>query len=155
MIAGASQEAAGSTFVLQPHGPWLRLVARDLDGDEGGYVIDPQPRRLHEFAAMCEFHQRSPESRFTRARLCTLPTPGGRITLSEMRLIRSEQGVRSVCELADEAAYLAALRCELGIELARMPRNKSHTISRMLACQAVDIHTRARRVWRRWTEPAR
>jgi hypothetical protein len=72
-----------------------------------------------------------------------------------MRLIRSEQGVRSVRELADEAEYLDTLRGAFGIELARMPRNKSHTLSGMLACQVMQIQTRARRVWRRWTEPVR
>ncbi len=31
---------------------------------------------------MCRFHQTSPESMFTRLRLCTLATPTGRITLT-------------------------------------------------------------------------
>lgn len=153
MIAGAAQEAAGSTFVLRTHGQGLRLVARDEHGDERGYVIDPQPRRLEEFAVMCEFHQHSVESMFTRKRLCTLPTAGGRITLCEMRLLRSEHGVRSERDLVDEDDYLATLSTEFGIDLARMPRNKSHGISGLLACQAVDIQSRARRAWRRWTEP--
>jgi hypothetical protein len=70
-----------------------------------------------------------------------------------MHLIRSDHGVRSVHEVADEAEYLATLRTELGIELPRMPRNKSNSISGMLARQAVDLQGRARRAWRRWTEP--
>ncbi|HWN69965.1 MAG TPA: arylamine N-acetyltransferase [Haliangium sp.] len=153
MMVGFTQQAAGSTFALREEGARLRLVSRDEHGDERGYVIDPRPRVLQELAAMCEFHQTSPESMFTRKRLCTLPTPAGRITLCETLLCRSDRGVRSERELESEAEYLAALRAEFGIELPCMPRNKSNGISGLLARQAVDIQSRARRAWRRWTEP--
>jgi N-hydroxyarylamine O-acetyltransferase len=153
MMAGATQQAAGSTFALREEGEHLRLVTRDEQGDERGYVIDPRPRRLQEFAAMCEFHQTSLESMFPRKRLCTLPTPAGRITLVEMHLIRSADGVRSERELAEEAEYLATLRTEFGIELPHLPRNRSNSVSGRLARQAVDLQSRARRAWRRWTEP--
>lgn len=153
MMAGVTQEAAGCTFSLRPTGKTLRLVARDEQGEERGYIIDPRPRRLREFAVMCEFHQRSRESMFTRKRLCTLPTPAGRVTLCEMRLVRSEYGVRSERELANEVEYLATLRSELGVVLPRMPRNKSHGISGMLARQVADLQIRAQRALRRLTEP--
>jgi N-hydroxyarylamine O-acetyltransferase len=153
MVPGTTQEAAGSTFILQAHESGLKLVSRDEQGDERSYLIDLTPRRLDEFDAMCEFHQHSLESMFPQKRLCTLPTPRGRITLCEMRLIRSEGGARSEQELADEAEYLTALRTHFGIEVPHMPRNKSSSISGLLGKQAVLLQSRARRALRRWTEP--
>ena len=46
------------------------------------YVFSTTPRQLAEFEQMCAYHQTSPESLFTRQRLCTLPTANGRITLA-------------------------------------------------------------------------
>ncbi|MEN9211686.1 MAG: arylamine N-acetyltransferase, partial [Thermostichus sp. DG02_4_bins_136] len=46
------------------------------------FRVDRMPRQLQEFEPMCRFHQTSPESMFTRLRLCTLATPAGRITLT-------------------------------------------------------------------------
>ncbi len=40
------------------------------------------------------FHQTSPESPFTRRRICSRLTPAGRITLSDLRLIVTEHGER-------------------------------------------------------------
>lgn len=45
------------------------------------FVFSTTPRQLEEFAPMCLFHQTSPDSLFMKQRLCTLPTPGGRMTL--------------------------------------------------------------------------
>lgn len=46
------------------------------------FLLDRIPRSLQEFEPMCHFHQTSPESMFTRLRLCTLATPTGRVTLT-------------------------------------------------------------------------
>ncbi len=60
---------------------------------------------------MCRYHQTSPESSFTRKRVCSLATPGGRITLSDLTLLVTER------LLADEQEHRATL-CELfGIDL--------------------------------------
>lgn len=44
------------------------------------YLFSTLPRQLEEFEQMCAYHQTSPESLFTRQRLCTLPTADGRIS---------------------------------------------------------------------------
>lgn len=41
------------------------------------------PRQLADFTPGCEHHQHSPESHFTRQRVCSLATKTGRITLSD------------------------------------------------------------------------
>ena len=58
------------------------------------YLFTLDPRELHEFAPMCDFQQYSPESAFTKKKVCTLATPDGRITLTADRLIVTKNGVR-------------------------------------------------------------
>jgi N-hydroxyarylamine O-acetyltransferase len=61
------------------------------------YQFTLQPRQLADFEARCRFQQTSPESHFTRQRVCTLPTSNGRITLSGRNLIRTTGEVREEC----------------------------------------------------------
>lgn len=60
------------------------------------YIFTRTPRALSDFLEMNEFHQTSPESHFARTLICTLPTPEGRITLINNKLIRKENGKRQV-----------------------------------------------------------
>ena len=74
------------------------------------YSFTLQPRQLSEFAAMCRYHQTSPESHFTRQRICTRATPEGRVTLSDWKLIETRNGEREERELAGEQQWRATLR---------------------------------------------
>jgi N-hydroxyarylamine O-acetyltransferase len=47
------------------------------------YHFSVHARDLSEFMEMCRFHQTDPTSPFKKKRLCSLPTPDGRITLTE------------------------------------------------------------------------
>jgi N-hydroxyarylamine O-acetyltransferase len=89
----------------------------DQDAWEPQYRFTTQPRRPVQFVGMCHYHQTSPQSSFTRRRICTRATPDGRITLSDMRLIVTNAGERRQHDLADEAEVQAALREHFGIEL--------------------------------------
>jgi N-hydroxyarylamine O-acetyltransferase len=80
------------------------------------YSFTLQPRRLEEFAAMCHYHQTSPESPFTRKSLCTLATPEGRITISDHKLIVTKNGKREEREVS-EKEKCAALKEQFGIVL--------------------------------------
>jgi len=67
---------------------------------------------------MCRYHQTSSQSHFTQGRICSRATEnGGRITLSEMRLIaRSANGERQEQTLETAEEYAAVLRQRFGIE---------------------------------------
>jgi len=69
------------------------------------YSFTLTPRRLDEFAAMCHYHQTSPESPFTRKKLCTLATADGRITLSDRKLIITRNGSREERMLGSEEEW--------------------------------------------------
>jgi N-hydroxyarylamine O-acetyltransferase len=72
---------------------------------------------MEEFLPMCEFHQTSPESPFTRRRLCTLATAGGRLTLSEGRLIETRGAERKTTPVEGPEAEAAVLRERFGVRL--------------------------------------
>jgi N-hydroxyarylamine O-acetyltransferase len=84
---GEQRQPAGA-WRVEGKGDERALARRGADGSwETEYLFTLAPRRLSEFADMCRWHQTSPESPFTRKTVCTLPTPDGRITLSDRRLI--------------------------------------------------------------------
>lgn len=72
---------------------------------------------LQDFAAMCEYHQTSQDSQFTRNNVCTLPTAEGRKTISGNRFTVFAHGERTIQRLANEDAYDAALAEQFGIHL--------------------------------------
>jgi N-hydroxyarylamine O-acetyltransferase len=61
------------------------------------------------------------ESHFTQSTVCSLPTPTGRVTLSDRLLIVTDGDDRQEETLADDEALLAAYRDRFGIVLDRVP----------------------------------
>jgi N-hydroxyarylamine O-acetyltransferase len=82
------------------------------------FQFTTERREQVEFAQMCDYHQTSPESIFTKQRLATLPTARGRVTLAGDRRIEVCDGEPSVSELASEAEIEECLRRDFGIALA-------------------------------------
>ena len=113
-----SQPAGSASFRLVLEGGACRLQRREPGGEwEQRYLLSRQPRVLADFEAGCHFHQTSPDSNFHRARICTLLTPAGRVTLSELTLIVTTHAERMEHELDDETAVRETLRSVFGIEL--------------------------------------
>jgi N-hydroxyarylamine O-acetyltransferase len=101
--------AVGNVLIVQrklAEGIWKSL-----------YQFTLQPRQLADFEARCWFQQTSPESHFTRQRICTLPTSNGRITLSDLKLIRTTGGAREELTLRDDEEWRATLLAYFGVRL--------------------------------------
>ena len=81
------------------------------------YAFTLQPRELSDFAGMCHYHQTSPDSHFTRQRICSLATPEGRITLSDEKLIETRGGTRQEELLSGEQEWRDKLRERFGVVL--------------------------------------
>jgi N-hydroxyarylamine O-acetyltransferase len=81
------------------------------------YAFTLQPRGLSDFAGMCHYHQTSPDSHFTRQRICSLATPEGRITLSDEKLIETRAGTRQERLLSGDQEWRAKLREVFGVVL--------------------------------------
>lgn len=97
----------------------VMIVQRQLDDGnwKSQYRFTLVPRQLSDFAARCRFQQTSPESHFTQQRICTLATREGRITLSDLKLIRTTGKVREERRLRDEDEWRAALLQYFGVRL--------------------------------------
>jgi N-hydroxyarylamine O-acetyltransferase len=66
---------------------------------------------------MCHYHQTSPESPFTRKRVCSRATASGRITLSDRMLIITREGKREERLLSSEEEWRIALHEHFGVVL--------------------------------------
>lgn len=103
-------------FRIDTDGPYLILMRRADAGDwEPQYRFTLQPYTFADYEEMCRFHQTSPDSHFTKGRICSLATADGRITLSDMRLIRTSNQLRDERTLASQEEYDRILRDEFNI----------------------------------------
>jgi N-hydroxyarylamine O-acetyltransferase len=112
------QEQSTGRFRIVPVGE-VMIVQRTRPGEfwKSLYRFTLIPRQLPDFAQRCEFQQTSPESHFTRQRICTLPTKDGRITLSDLKLIRTVGDRREERILAGEDEWRSTLAGLFGVHL--------------------------------------
>jgi N-hydroxyarylamine O-acetyltransferase len=111
LLPGIAQQDAGQIYRMTETGSVLQLQKWETGGAWNDmYRFTLQPRQIQDFAAMCHYHQTSPESSFTRTRLCTRATPEGRITLSGMKLTITRKGEKEERMLSSENEWRAALR---------------------------------------------
>ena len=110
LTEGLEQQRDGVTFRIAPEGPERRLL-RMADGAwTPHYQFALESFQWSDFSGGCEYYQTSPDSFFTRRRICSLATPGGRVTLSDTKLIITHGKDRTELLLASDAEYAVALR---------------------------------------------
>lgn len=118
---GEEQPQDGMSYRIDQDGDRFMLKRRPADAVDTPpgieYRFGLQPHMLGDFAEMCRYHQTSPLSHFTRKRICSRATPNGRISLSDLRLIVTEDGHRTETELAGEAEFRHALHTYFSIIL--------------------------------------
>ena len=95
------------------------ILLRRKNGEDWNaeYRFDLQPHVYADYEEMCKFHQTSPDSHFTRGRICSLATEDGRVTLSDMRLITTHGSKRDEKTLTSQGEYDRVLRDRFGIAL--------------------------------------
>ncbi|HEX9984350.1 MAG TPA: arylamine N-acetyltransferase [Thermoanaerobaculia bacterium] len=105
------QHDPAGVFRIEERGSELMLM-----GEEGKleFFFTLTPHDLSEFEPMCHYQQTSPESHFTKKRVCSVATEAGRITLTDDRLIVREHGVRTETLIAGEEAWRETLRARFG-----------------------------------------
>jgi N-hydroxyarylamine O-acetyltransferase len=117
---GLEQEQRGTCFRIVEGGESLKVERKDADAAwRTEYLFTLKPRRLEEFAAMCRYHQTSPQSPFTRKRVCSLAAEDGRITLSDTKLITTRNGRREERSLRSDLEWQAALAHYFGVVAAQ------------------------------------
>ena len=108
-------------YRILSEGSRLVLMRRD-EGDEWKrqYRFTLQAYTYADYAEMCRYHQTSPQSHFTRSRICSLATEDGRITLSEMRFITTSKTLgRHERTLTSDEEYADILRNQFGIVMEK------------------------------------
>jgi len=96
----------------------LFTVMQRIDDREWNaqYRFTLEPHKYDDYAEMCTYHQTSPQSHFTRGRICSLATDEGRITLSDMRFITTETNQEKHERIVtNEEEYATILRERFGV----------------------------------------
>src|SRR5207245_3277482 len=130
---GFEQLQGGRKYRIVDENGSLHVERTELDDRwKRQYSFTLTPRRLDEFAAMCLYHQTSPESPFMRKKLCTLATADGRITLSDRKLIITQNGSREERMVGSDEEWRRARMDYLQIHLevkigARLPARRNST----------------------------
>ena len=75
-------------------------------------------RDLAEFTGMCNHHQTSPDSHFTRGKVCSLMLENGRKTLTDKKFIETRNGAQSEKEIASDDEFHALLAREFQIKMS-------------------------------------
>jgi len=118
LSTGAEQEQDGWKFRVVSENETQHVERMERgDGWKRQYSLTQTPRRLDEFADMCHYHQTSPESPFTRKKVCSRATASGRITLSDRTLIITREGKREERLLSSEEEWRIALQEHFGVVL--------------------------------------
>ena len=105
-------------YRLSNQGERWQMDIREPGSDwRAEYAFTLIPRRIEDFRQRCNFQVESPESHFTRGPICSKNILGGRVSVTEHRLIHTFGGERTERELPDEDSFLAALWEHFGIRL--------------------------------------
>jgi N-hydroxyarylamine O-acetyltransferase len=94
------QQDPFGVFRLADHGDDVDV----FNGDERCYRIERRPRSLEEFVPTCWWQQTAPESHFRVAPRATIATPAGRITVTDKKVVLTENGRRTSTDIEDPAA---------------------------------------------------
>lgn len=95
---------------------YFEVVKKHGDEWKSEYIFKDLERDLSEFSEMCEFHQTSPESHFTRGKVCSIMTENGRKTLTNDKFIESTKGQKIKTEIDSEEKFSELLEREFDIK---------------------------------------
>ena len=108
----------GTEYKLTRENSWT-LMSRRKKGSrtwEPQYEFTLKPRRLWEYVPRSKWQQTSPESHFTKNRLCSRLTPTGRITLTDKEFIVTRNGKKVERSVKSPEEFARLLRRHFGID---------------------------------------
>ena len=109
---GRVQTQNGKQYLITETEPGNYKLSQSVNGADFHdlYIFTTKARDWSEFYEMFIQHQTSPQSKFLKKRICTLPMPGGRITLGNLRLIVTQNIQRSIVQLKSEEEFFENLK---------------------------------------------
>ncbi len=112
-------DATGEFIVRRFDEEYFEVAKREGDAWKSEYIFMDVVRDLAEFTEMCDFQQYSPESHFTKGKLCSIMTEDGRKTLTDSKLIVTCQDSRSEIDIPSPAAFDSLLEEHFHIKTVR------------------------------------
>jgi N-hydroxyarylamine O-acetyltransferase len=94
---------------------YFEVVKKDAGAWRSECIFTTLPRKLKEFSEMCDFQQTSPESNFTKRKICSLMTENGRKTLTDKKFIETKNGEKSEIDVDSEEDFNKILAREFNI----------------------------------------
>jgi N-hydroxyarylamine O-acetyltransferase len=115
-VIDEEQTDATGTFVIRRFDDdYLEAAKRDGDGFKSEYIFKDISRDLSEFSEMCDFQQFSPESHFTKGKVCSLMTADGRKSLTDKKYIITSGNRKDERGLESENEFYSLLKSEFNI----------------------------------------
>lgn len=94
--AGIEQKDENGLFMLHEYDAQSFIVVKKQGRVwKHQYIFSTIPYEMKDFLGMHQFHQTSPDSPFTQRKICSIMTPHGRITLTNNRVIVTDNGHKS------------------------------------------------------------
>jgi N-hydroxyarylamine O-acetyltransferase len=117
-LSGETKEDISGTYRIKRLENGQFSMQKRLDGNwSDEYLFTLVPRTIDEFQDMCRYHQTSPDSHFTRNKICSIATPTGRVTLTGMELKVTENGKQETFPVRSEKEWSRMLAEHFGIRL--------------------------------------
>lgn len=115
-VVGEKQQDDAGIFVIRKFDDeYLEVAKQDESTWQSEYIFRDVARELSEFVEMCDFQQYSPESHFTKGKLCSIMTETGRKTLTDKSFIITTRGVKKETPVNSDAEFYELLEREFGI----------------------------------------
>ncbi len=115
-LADFEQQDREGTFVIKRVDDGHFEVTKKVGGSWiPEYMFMPFGRDLSEFAEMCDFQQYSPDSHFTKGKVCSMLTPGGRKTLTDSKFIVTSGGDKTETAVKSDEEFEMILVQEFNI----------------------------------------
>jgi len=73
------------------------------------FIFTLKDRAWNEFEGMNTYHQTSPDSHFTRGRVCSIAIEDGRVTLNDNKLTITKGDKKNISEVKDEKEFIGKL----------------------------------------------
>jgi N-hydroxyarylamine O-acetyltransferase len=109
-------DATGKFVIRRFDGEYLEVAKRDGDTWKSQYIFKDLARNLSEFTEMCDFQQYSPDSHFTKGKLCSIMTPTGRKSLTDTKFIMTGLNGRIERNVNSDAEFERLLESEFEIQ---------------------------------------
>ena len=114
---GAEQQDETGIYVIRRFDDeYLEVAKKEGDNWKSEQIFKDIARDLSDFAGMNEYQQHSPDSHFSKGKLCSIMTEGGRKTLTDKKFIVTKNGEKTETAVESDDGFERILKLEFGID---------------------------------------